>query len=192
MPSNHSKKPPGEVRIIGGIWKRTPLLVTLAQGLRPTPSRLRETLFNWLGQDLSGWHCADVFAGTGALGLEAASRGAAQVWMFETHAQALQQLHRNVEKLNATVVQCRQTDGLVGLAGFAAQSLDLIFLDPPFEASCHAQALDLARRCVKPSGWVYLEAGTRWTSSHLAQLGWHLHRDVQAGMAHAHLMQPIA
>ncbi len=192
MPKDHSKKPPGEVRIIGGLWKRTPLQVTLAPGLRPTPNRVRETLFNWLGQDLTGWQCADVFAGTGALGLEAASRGAAQVWMFETHPQALLQLRRNVEKLKAQAVKPVQADGLSGLAGLPSHALDLIFLDPPFEASCHEHALELARLCIKPTGWVYLEAGEQWTASRLAQMGWQLHRHVHAGMAHAHLMHPIA
>ena len=73
---------PHQVRIIGGLWKRTPLPVADRPGLRPTPDRVRETLFNWLGQDLTGWHCVDAFAGTGALGLEAASRGAADVLPF--------------------------------------------------------------------------------------------------------------
>ncbi|MGH8829544.1 MAG: RsmD family RNA methyltransferase, partial [Polaromonas sp.] len=76
-------KPPGEIRIIGGQYKRTKLPVPNRPGLRPTPDRVRETLFNWLGQDLTGWRCVDVFAGTGALGFEAASRGAAEVLLCE-------------------------------------------------------------------------------------------------------------
>ncbi|MEO7885888.1 MAG: RsmD family RNA methyltransferase, partial [Polaromonas sp.] len=75
--------PPGEIRIIGGLYKRTKLPVPNKPGLRPTPDRVRETLFNWLGQDLTGWRCIDVFAGTGALGFEAASRGAADVLLCE-------------------------------------------------------------------------------------------------------------
>ena len=77
---------PGEVRIIGGLWKRSKLPVPQLKGLRPTPDRVRETLFNWLGQSLEGWHCVDPFAGTGALGFEAASRGAAKVWMADAQA----------------------------------------------------------------------------------------------------------
>src|SRR6478736_3002724 len=77
------RKLPNQVRIIGGAWKRTPLPVADRPGLRPTPDRVRETLFNWLGQDLTGWRCVDAFAGTGALGLEAASRGAADVLLVE-------------------------------------------------------------------------------------------------------------
>ena len=72
-----------EIRIIGGAWKRSKLLVADRPGLRPTPDRVRETLFNWLGQDLTGWHCIDAFSGTGVLGFEAASRGAAEVWLVE-------------------------------------------------------------------------------------------------------------
>ena len=81
-----------EVRIIGGQWKRTKLQVPDKPGLRPTPDRVRETLFNWLGQDLTGWRCVDAFAGTGALGLEAASRGAAQVLLVEQDPQLVAQL----------------------------------------------------------------------------------------------------
>ena len=84
--------PPGEVRIIGGQWKRTQLPVADKPGLRPTPDRVRETLFNWLGQDLTGWRCIDAFAGTGALGFEAASRGAAEVLLCEQDAALVAQL----------------------------------------------------------------------------------------------------
>ena len=82
------------VRIIGGQWKRTPLPVANKPGLRPTPDRVRETLFNWLGQDLTGWRCVDAFAGTGALGFEAASRGATQVLMLEQDTTLAAQLRR--------------------------------------------------------------------------------------------------
>ena len=83
---------PNEVRIIGGQWKRTRLPVADKPGLRPTPDRVRETLFNWLGQDLAGWRCVDAFAGTGALGLEAASRGAAEVLLVEQDPALVDQL----------------------------------------------------------------------------------------------------
>src|SRR4051794_32172956 len=84
--------PPGEIRLIGGLWKRTKLPVADKPGLRPTPDRVRETLFNWLGQDLTGWRCADAFAGTGALGFEAASRGAAEVVLIEQDGVLVSQL----------------------------------------------------------------------------------------------------
>src|SRR3954471_8758480 len=96
--------PPREVRIVGGLWKRTRLPVLDKPGLRPTPDRVRETLFNWLGQDLAGWRCLDAFAGTGALGFEAASRGAAQVLLVEQDPQLVDQLRVVQRKLAATQV----------------------------------------------------------------------------------------
>ena len=88
-----------EVRIIGGLWKRTKLKVADKPGLRPTPDRVRETVFNWLGQDLSGLRCLDAFAGTGALGFEAASRGARKVVLVESHPAAIQKLTATRDKL---------------------------------------------------------------------------------------------
>ncbi len=106
---------PHEVRIIGGQWKRTKLPVADRPGLRPTPSRVRETLFNWLGQDLTGWRCLDAFAGTGALGLEAASRGAAEVVLVEQDAALLNNLSRIVTKLKAGAVRVERGDGVAAL-----------------------------------------------------------------------------
>src|SRR4029450_14011894 len=98
-------KAKNEVRIIGGQWKRSKLPVPDKPGLRPTPDRVRETLFNWLGQDLTGWRCVDAFAGTGALGLEAASRGAADVLVIEQDAQLVDQLRAIQAKLGASAVK---------------------------------------------------------------------------------------
>ena len=100
VPGKKGRKPSaqttgaGEIRIIGGQWRRTRIAVAQRPGLRPTPDRVRETLFNWLGQDLTGWHCLDAFAGTGALGLEAASRGAQQVRLVEQDPTLVEQLVR--------------------------------------------------------------------------------------------------
>ena len=94
-----NKSLPGEVRIIGGIYKRTKLPVADKPGLRPTPDRVRETLFNWLGQDLTGWRCIDIFAGTGALGFEAASRGAVEVLLCEQDPQLALKLKALQERL---------------------------------------------------------------------------------------------
>ena len=98
-PARKPAAAPGEVRIIGGLWKRTRLPVADKPGLRPTPDRVRETLFNWLGQDLTGWRCVDAFAGTGALGFEAASRGAKTVQLIEQDAALVAQLKRLQDKL---------------------------------------------------------------------------------------------
>ena len=102
-------------------------------GLRPTPDRVRETLFNWLGQDLSGWYCADPFAGTGALGFEAASRGAASVVLAETQAQCVIAMGKCKDRLSASQVKIQRTDGMSLLRQLPLQSQDLVFLDPPYD-----------------------------------------------------------
>jgi 16S rRNA (guanine966-N2)-methyltransferase len=145
---------PNQVRIIGGLWKRTPLPVVDRPGLRPTPDRVRETLFNWLGQDLTGWHCVDAFAGTGALGLEAASRGAADVLLVEAEAALVDQLRGIVRKLGADRVRVQRGNALSVLAGLPATSTDLVFLDPPFDADLFDKALAAARAALKPEGFV--------------------------------------
>src|SRR5690349_17604081 len=104
--------PPHEVRIIGGQWKRTKLPVPDKPGLRPTPDRVRETLFNWLGHDLTGWRCVDVFAGTGALGLEAASHGSTDVLLVEQDPELVGLLRTMQAKLDATGVKVERANGL--------------------------------------------------------------------------------
>jgi hypothetical protein len=132
LPSpSHTRRPAHEVRIIGGQWKRTKLPVSDKPGLRPTPDRVRETLFNWLGQDLTGWRCLDAFAGTGALGLEAASRGASDVLLVEQDPQLVAQLRAIQAKLDARAVKVERANGLTVLARSPAGGLDLVFLDPP-------------------------------------------------------------
>ena len=116
-----------EVRIIGGQWKRTKLQVADKPGLRPTPDRVRETLFNWLGQDLSDWRCLDAFAGTGALGFEAASRGAVQVELVETDPALVAQIKRMQDKLLAEAVRVTRGDGLLVLKQQAPASLSWCF-----------------------------------------------------------------
>ena len=141
-PSSH------EIRIIGGQWRRTRLKVIDKPGLRPTPDRVRETLFNWLGQDLSGWRCVDAFAGTGVLGLEAASRGAAQVLMVEQDAVLVRDLQDNVARLKASTVTVQRGDAVSALGRLSAASVDLVFLDPPFEGPWFDPALKAATRAV--------------------------------------------
>ena len=180
-----------EIRIIGGQWKRTKLQVADLPGLRPTPDRVRETLFNWLGQDLSGWRCLDAFAGTGALGFEAASRGAAQVTLVERDSALVAQLNRTQEKLQASNVRVIRGDGLAALKSQAAESLDAIFLDPPFDAKLFDDALSAASRALSPQGFLYLEAPKSWSSEALQAIGLQLHRHLKAGMVHAHLLKRL-
>ena len=197
-PSKHAKDKPaaaavpkgaGEIRIIGGQWKRTRLPVAQRPGLRPTPDRVRETLFNWLGQDLTGWRCLDAFAGTGALGLEAASRGAASVVLVEQDGELLARLQQHVQRLQARSVQVRRGDGVAALRQCAAASLDLVLLDPPFDSALFQPALQAAAQAVGPQGWVYLEAPQAWDEAALAPLGLALHRHLRAGAVHAHLLR---
>jgi 16S rRNA (guanine966-N2)-methyltransferase len=181
--------PPREVRIIGGQWKRTKLSVPDKPGLRPTPDRVRETLFNWLGQDLSGWRCLDVFAGTGALGLEAASRGAADVTLVEQDPQLVSNLRAIQAKLDAKQVTVKRANGLSVLASAAPESLDLIFLDPPFDANLWSKVLAAAAPALAGEGFIYLEPSTQSTDEGLQAYRLAVVRHMKAGAVHAHLLR---
>jgi 16S rRNA (guanine966-N2)-methyltransferase len=180
---------PGEVRLIGGLWKRTRLPVADRPGLRPTPDRVRETLFNWLGQDLGGWRCVDAFAGSGALGFEAASRGAAEVLMVEQDAALVAQLGTVKTRLAAAGVRIERGDGVAALRRLPSAGLDLVFLDPPFDAGLFEPALLAARAAVRPEGFVYLEAPQAWDAAALSALGLVPWRHLRAGAVHAHLLR---
>lgn len=181
-----------DIRIIGGQWRRTPIKVLDKPGLRPTPDRVRETLFNWLGQDLSGWRCVDAFAGTGALGLEAASRGAAQVIALEHDAELVRALQQQAEKLKATMVQVQRSDAVAAMQRLTAGAFDVVFLDPPFDGPWFEPALKAAVRLVPVDGWVYLEAPCAWTDEALTPLGLQVVRHLKAGAVHAHLLRRTA
>jgi 16S rRNA (guanine966-N2)-methyltransferase len=190
--SRPSAHPPHEVRILGGLWKRSKLPVAERPGLRPTPSRVRETLFNWLGQDLSGWRCLDAFAGTGALGLEAASRGAAEVVLIEQEPGLARSLSSVRDRLKAEAVRVERGDGVAALSLRRGHGLDLVFLDPPFgdgNAELYLAALRAARWALKDDGFVYLEAPRPWTADELAQIGLQLHRQGKAGAVAFHLLR---
>jgi 16S rRNA (guanine966-N2)-methyltransferase len=183
---------PNQVRIIGGLWKRTPLPVADRPGLRPTPDRVRETLFNWLGHDLAGWRCVDAFAGTGALGLEAASRGASDVLLVEAEGALVEQLRAIVAKLEATNVRIQRGNALGVLATLPPASVDVVFLDPPFESDLFDKALAAARPLLRQEGFVYLEAPTAWEGEALARHRLALARHLKAGAVHGHLLRPAA
>ncbi|MFN7665672.1 MAG: RsmD family RNA methyltransferase [Inhella sp.] len=167
---------PGEVRIIGGVWRRSKLPVLNLPGLRPSGDRLRETLFNWLPHDLSGWRVLDAFAGSGALGLEAASRGAT-VHLVEREPKAAASLKQVIARLQGASdrVTLIVGDGFAALAG----RWDLVLIDPPFEANGFAKALSAAAG----AGWIYLEAPAAFEPP----AGYRLHRHLKAGAVHAHL-----
>ncbi|KWF69289.1 16S rRNA (guanine(966)-N(2))-methyltransferase RsmD [Burkholderia multivorans] len=182
---------PHTIRIIGGDWKRTPLAVLDLDGLRPTPDRVRETLFNWLGQDLEGRRCLDLFAGTGALGFEAASRGAANVVMVERHPRAAQQLRAIKDKLGARTVEIAEADALRLAAGLAPRSFDVVFLDPPFgDVAALARAIALTAPLVADGGALYVESGAELDlSAHDALAGWQVAKHGKAGAVHYHLLR---
>lgn len=176
--------PAGQVRVIGGEFRRRILHFPELAGLRPTPDRARETLFNWLGQDLAGQACLDAFAGSGALGFEAASRHAARVLMLESARPACDALKRNCQLLKADCIEIRQLDALAWMRS-ATEQFDVIFLDPPFAAGLMAQALPLAVSRLKADGWLYVEQPDKI----LAPEGFIIHRQDRAGLSHFALLK---
>lgn len=180
---------PHAVRIIGGQWKRSKLPVPDLPGLRPTPSRVRETVFNWLGQDLTGRRCLDAFAGSGALGFEAASRNATAVVLLERDRGLARGLVECRDRLGATAVRVERVDAIAWMAACTAEHFDLIFLDPPFEAGLTLPALEGAARLLTAGGVVYLESGRPIDADILATAGWRARRSAQAGQVHFGLLE---
>lgn len=180
---------PREVRVIGGRWKRSRLPVPDSPGLRPTPDRVRETLFNWLGQDLTGWRCLDAFAGTGALGLEAASRGAGQVVLVERDPRLVDGLRQSVRRLGASTVRVEQADAMAWMSDQPSDAFELVLLDPPFAASLFEAAVHAAATLVAPGGWLYLESDRAWRDEEWRAAGFEPRRHLRAGAVHAHLVR---
>jgi 16S rRNA (guanine966-N2)-methyltransferase len=147
-----------KVRIIGGELRSRVISFPDADGLRPTPDRVRETLFNWLGQTLYGRTCLDLFAGSGALGLEAVSRGAERVVMVEIDRAALRALQDNVRKLGCANVSVQGQDGLEFVLR-DAHRYDVIFLDPPFQSDYLPRLLEILPQRLNDDGVVYVESG---------------------------------
>ena len=202
-PSHPRSRPPQQVRIIGGIWKRSPLPVLDAEGLRPTPDRVRETVFNWIRHLRDGvWQgarCLDLFAGSGALGFEAASRGALEVTLVEAHTPAFKQLEANKAKLGATQVNIIRADALAAAQHMAArgQQFDLIFLDPPYQQGWLERVLPVCERLLATGGLLYAESARSLDLDDLPPgeavpdwlLPWQVVRADQAGMVFYQLLQ---
>jgi 16S rRNA (guanine966-N2)-methyltransferase len=155
--SSKRRQPAGRVRIVGGRWRSRLIDVPARPDLRPTPDRVRETLFNWLGQRLDGCACLDLYAGSGALGFEAASRGAARVVMVESDRAVLAALRRSRERLGANEVEIVAGDALEVLAR-AGERFDVVFLDPPFRQNALPALLAKLPPRLLPGARVYLEA----------------------------------
>lgn len=150
--------PPGKVRIIAGRWRNSRLPVPDRPGLRPTADRVRETLFNWLQPALPGARVLDLFAGTGALGFEAGSRGAAQVLMVERDPGLAASLRDAAARLKADNITVECADALAWLRRPSSARFDLVFLDPPFAAGLWAQALDGLAPWLAPGARIYVES----------------------------------
>ena len=165
----------GQVRIVGGRWRGTRLPVPDSPGLRPTPDRVRETLFNWLQPALPGARVLDLFAGTGALGLEAVSRGAASAQLVEADPALATALADAVRRLDAGgAVSIHRGDALAWMRG-AGAGFDIAFVDPPFAAGLWEQVLDALPRLLAEDAWLYLES----PAGHVPALpaDWRLHRE---------------
>jgi len=171
-----------QLRIIGGQWRGRRLAFAPAPGLRPTPDRVRETLFNWLAPFVHGARCADLFAGSGALGLEALSRGAAYCDFVDSSERALRRIESHLGMLDARASgQCHAMSALQFLQ-IAEPGYDIVFVDPPFDSDLLAPACTLlaGRRLLNEGALVYTESAAG-DGAPLVQPGWTLHREKRAG-----------
>lgn len=177
----------GKVRIISGQWRRRQLRVPDIDGLRPTPDRVRETLFNWLTGSIEGSRCLDLYAGSGALGFEAASRGATKVLLVEKHAGAVANLRKQASELGADQIEVVHADVTRWLQG-AATPFDIVFLDPPYgSADLGALCAQLQQHAwLAPGALVYLETRASQEALELPA-GWEFLRRQKAGQVMYHL-----
>ncbi len=186
---NTSQKKPsgGFVRVISGLWRGRKLPVHDLEGLRPTTDRVKETLFNWLAQDVPNAKCLDLFAGSGGLSFEAASRQADLVTMVELNKGAHQQLTTNISVLKADNMQAVNTDAISFLKQ-TSQPYDVVFIDPPFRKGLLSETVQL----LNDNGWlaedamVYIEVEKELTIEDIPD-NWHLHREKTTGQVHYRL-----
>lgn len=188
----------GALRIIGGTWRRRRIAFPDVPGLRPTPDRVRETLFNWLGQDLSGFRCLDLYAGSGALGFEALSRGASHLVLVEHNpvvvralgaSASLLQATQSLEIIRADALEFLRRDAGAADVGAASASdkgrFDLVFLDPPFDVGVPPEVFDLLPSRLAVGARVYLECGSKPE----VPVGWHAEKSSRAGQVHYQLLR---
>ena len=180
----------GQLRIIGGEWGSRRLTFLDAPGLRPTPDRVRETLFNWLAPYIAGAHVLDVFTGSGALFFEALSRGASKGLALDNNGAAVASLKQNLALLNCTTGQIAQTDALRHLETAPAEAFDVVFLDPPVHQGLLASACTLleSHGWLKEHAWIYTESETPPSTTGLPG-NWRLHREKKAGQVYYALWQ---
>nr|WP_286945248.1 16S rRNA (guanine(966)-N(2))-methyltransferase RsmD [Pseudomonas sp. UBA6718] len=190
-PTEHNGS--GQLRIIGGEWRSRQFSFPMAQGLRPTPNRVRETLFNWLAPYVEGAHVLDCFAGSGALFLEALSRGASSALAVDSNSNAVASLRQILATLKCSNGQVLQANALQYLENQPATPYDLLFLDPPFGQDLLAPACALLEEkgWLARDAWIYTESET--APSTLAMPGnWRLHREQKAGQVYYALWERLS
>ena len=184
-------QPGGEVRVIAGEWRSRRIAFPEVPGLRPTPDRVRETLFNWLGHDLEGFRCLDLYAGSGALGFEAHSRGASQVFMVENNPVVVRALEANAARFSASRLKIVRADALEFLrrsanGGAVGETrFDVVFIDPPFDQGVPDEVLSLLPPLLATGGLVYMEAGVQA----VVPQSWKTEKQGKAGQVHFQLMR---
>jgi 16S rRNA (guanine966-N2)-methyltransferase len=184
------KGQPGRLRIVAGNWRSRLLEIADVDGLRPTSERIRETLFNWLVPHIHGARCLDLFAGTGALGLEALSRGAASVDFVEQSPLAAKTLRRNIEILSAEEATVHQMDAFAYLRARRSDAFDIVFLDPPFAANALDELCRLLDGCslLIPGALIYTEEDRHRPRIELPT-NWQLLKSANAGNVRYSLVQ---
>lgn len=181
-----------QLRIIGGQWRGRKLRFADGRGLRPTPDRVRETLFNWLMPYIPGARCLDLFTGSGALGLEALSRGAAEVVMVDNNAKVISQIRENLNLLDEDNGVIIQADGLKWLKQREVKAFDIVFLDPPYADKLLPECINLLEEdnWLKDEAWIYIELPSNEDLPELPA-NWQWHRNKQAGQVGYHLAQRV-
>ncbi len=189
---NHKEKAQSELRIIGGEWRSRRLRFPDAGGVRPTPARTRETLFNWLAMYMPGSHCLDLFAGSGALGLEALSRGAGHVMLVDHTPVLTDALKQNLRALNSTraTVVCQAVEQF--LQQPPESPFDIVFMDPPFHQGWLERLFSTLETSdwIKPDGWIYVEHESDRRVPAIPA-GWQLHRQKTAGQVTYNLFRNV-
>jgi len=190
-PRSNKKPQRGRLRIVAGIWRSRLLEIADVPGLRPTAERIRETVFNWLTPHLAGARCLDLFAGTGALGLEALSRGAAEAVFIETSPTAVRTLQKNIATLEATEVTVRCADAVKYLQDAGPDRFDIIFLDPPFADDLHGDLCKLLDEStiLAADALVYIEED-RAKPEVVLPPGWQTLKTKSAGNVRYSLVKP--
>jgi 16S rRNA (guanine966-N2)-methyltransferase len=184
---------PNRLRIVGGRWRGMRIDFPPVEAIRPTPDRVRETLFNWLQQRIVGSACLDLFAGSGALGIEALSRGAGHVTFVERDARVTRHLSATLERLRTQDGAIVTSDALAYLEAprGEARGFDIVFLDPPFAAPVLPDVFSLLGRHLAPEAYVYVECSARAALPALPA-GWSVYRSKRAGEVGYHLLRTVA